>query len=112
MPTQPDNAMTFHTNFISDGPLKAAQNIILDKLEIVPIPNSNQAIGYLTIIDTDSNGKHRGYRHHWGLLKEDARDNDVIDIALFGGKWNTISDDPRWPTIPFETSLIHYFKKP
>jgi len=51
--------MTFQLNYISDGPLKVAQNIILDKLEIVLIPNSNQALGYLTVIDTDSNGKPR-----------------------------------------------------
>ncbi|MGZ8164106.1 MAG: hypothetical protein ACXW04_01200 [Methylobacter sp.] len=79
--------MSFNSFNLTAGPIKAATNMLMDKVEIVFIPHTSQALGFVNVIDTDINGKHKGKKQYWGLLPADPTDQDVIYIALYGGKW-------------------------
>jgi hypothetical protein len=45
------------------------------------------------VIDIDLKGKNKGKKNYWGLLPADPTDQDVIDIALYGGKWEKHNHD-------------------
>jgi len=80
--------MAFESFQLTNVPIVAASNMLLDKIDIVLIPNTYQALGFLTVIDTDPKGKHKGYKHYWGLLPATPTDQDAINIALYGEKWD------------------------
>ena len=94
--------MPFISFKVTDGPIKASSNMQLDKVEIVFIPNTHQALGFLTVIEINPNGKHLGKKKYWGLLPETTTTQDIINIALYGHKWDEHA---------LETSFTHHFSK-
>lgn len=94
--------MAFDSFNLTEGPVKASTNMLLDKVEIVFIPLTNQALGFLTVIDTDISGKHKGKKQYWGLLPANPQNQDIIDIALYGGKWEKHG---------LESAFTHHYNK-
>lgn len=94
--------MLFNAKYLTNGPVKASTNMLLDKIEIVFIPNTELTLGFVTVIDTDLTGKHKGFKHYWGLLPPDPNDEDVIEIALYGKKWQSHG---------LQTAFTHHYDK-
>jgi len=80
--------MAFRSFNVSQGPIKAAKNMQMDKIEIVFVPNTHRALGFLTINDIGMSGKQIGKKKYWGLLPEEPTDQDIINIALYGHKYD------------------------
>ena len=83
--------MAFNSCNLTNGAIMASSNMMLDKVEFVMVPNTSQALGFVTVLDTGLNGKVKGKKRYWGLLPETPNDQDIIDIALYGGKWENHS---------------------
>jgi hypothetical protein len=94
--------MAFDSFKLTSGPIKAASHMLLDKVEIVFIPVTKQALGFVTVIDISRTGKHIGKKHYWGFLPENPTDQDVINIAQYGGKFENHG---------LESAFTHHFNK-
>ena len=102
--------MQINLSNLTNGPIKASSNMLLDKVDIVLSHRTNKALGFVTVLDINPNGKRLGKKYYWGILSANPTDLEIIDIALHGGKWKNHGLEVSF-THHYNNSYNHYYNK-
>ena len=92
---------TFESFHLTTGPLQPAPNMLVENVEIIFVPQCSQSLGFVTVQDKNPNGKLLGKKKYWGMLTANPTDQEIINIALNGGKWKNHG---------LNVAYTHYYK--